>query len=354
METINLYPYLIIIGSSILAAATWLLYKYRTQNQHSHELIRLNEQLGYDLPNFLRQCWPLIKRGGVSGMHWQLHWFGTMLSEGHGKREGTIIERDFDVQEISLKITLYLGNRGWEQLYFSKALAENFFLLVRMNIWIKVGTVQGAFDQTAKMAVFLQHDMKNILQIIKLTADQLENPVPGQEAKLINSLRMAIPAVRDRAEHMLKGLVSQPAAGHNSCLQLETYLQEAASMYALPISINGHATASVTDDTLQSIIDNIIGNYSQISKIDSNINLDLQIELENTRTMAIARFEDKNGSPFKWPERLFEPFWSEYGKGRGIGLYQARQKALAAGGALVVEANADKPLRFVLSLPADL
>lgn len=354
METIDLYPYLIIIGSSILAAATWLLSKYRAHSRHSQELIQLNERLGYDLPDFLRKCWPVIKRGGVTGMFWELNWFGTLLCESHGRREGAVIERNFEVQEISLNIKLYPGKRGWEQLYFSEALAENFFLLIRMNLWIKVGTVQGTFDQSAKMAVFLQHDMKNMLQIINLTADQLENPTPGQEKKLIDSLRMAIPAVRDRAEHMLKGLVHTDETGTGKQLNLETYLYEAANMYALPVAISGHASASVADDALQSIVDNIIGNYSHISKVDKNIQLDLQIELENADDMAVARFQDKNGSPFQWPERLFEPFWSEYGKGRGIGLYQARQKALAAGGSLTVEARPDKPLQFILSLPAHM
>ena len=37
--------------------------------------------------------------------------------------------------------------------------------------------------------------------------------------------------------------------------------------------------------------------------------------------------------------------------GLGIGLYQARQQAISAGGKLTVDALPDKPLCFILSLP---
>ena len=60
---------------------------------------------------------------------------------------------------------------------------------------------------------------------------------------------------------------------------------------------------------------------------------------------------DPHGAPCEWPERLFEPFWSEFGRGRGIGLYQARQLAQAAGGSLVAEAVPGRPLKFTLILP---
>ena len=88
MTTVDLYPYLIIIGSSILAGAGWLLYQYRMQAIRIQELIRLNEELQYDLPDFLRQCWDSLHKGGFSGMTWSLDWFGTNVSGINGKEEG--------------------------------------------------------------------------------------------------------------------------------------------------------------------------------------------------------------------------------------------------------------------------
>lgn len=351
MTTVDLYPYLIVIGSSILAGAGWLLYQYRMQALRIQELIRLNEELEYDLPDFLRQCWQSLQKGGFSGMTWSLDWFGTTVSGANGTSEGPTIEKTFEVQEISLVINLYLGKTGWEQRYFSNTLAENFFLLVRMNLWIKVGTVKGAFDQSAKMTVFLQHDVKNMAQLISLSADQLENPVPGQEDKVLESLRAAIPAVRDRAQHMLNALMNVPDTSREMKQQLEQVLTQTASAYDLPVKVNGNAVVNVQKDTLQSIIDNLLGNYSRQSKKQNQPRIDLHIDMESDGEYVVTRISDLNGEPCLWPERLFEPFWSEHGSGLGIGLYQARQQALSAGGKLTVDALPDKPLCFILSLP---
>ena len=57
------------------------------------------------------------------------------------------------------------------------------------------------------------------------------------------------------------------------------------------------------------------------------------------------------GKPVRYPERLFEPFWSEHGRGRGIGLYQSRQLVTSEGGSLEAITRDDQPLRFVLMLP---
>lgn len=351
MTTVDLYPYLIVIGSSILAGAGWLLYQYRMQALRIQELIRLNEDLEYDLPDFLRQCWQSLQKGGFTGMTWSLDWFGTNVSGANGTAEGHTIEKKFEVQEISLVINLYMGKSGWEQRYFSNTLAENFFLLVRMNLWIKVGTVKGAFDQSAKMTVFLQHDVKNMAQLISLTADQLENPLPGQEDMILESLKTAIPAVRDRAQHMLNALMNVPDTSRELRQQLEQVMAQTANAYELPVKMTGSATVSVQKDTLQSIIDNLLGNYSRQSKKHANSEIDLHIEMENDGEYVVTRITDYNGEPCLWPERLFEPFWSESGSGLGIGLYQARQQAISVGGRLTVDALPDKPLCFILSLP---
>lgn len=357
MTTTDLYPYLIIIGSSILAATGWLLYQYRTQLQRTQELIQLNENLRYDLPNFLRQCWPILHKGGFQGLHWELNWFGTHLRASYGQPLGEVVERAMEVQEIRLLLRLYHIKRGWERRYFSLAQAENFLLLLRMNLWIKIGSVQGAFDQAARMTVFFKHDVKNMVQLLSLSAEQLRSLAPGQEAQVITNMQAAIPAVLDRAEHMLRALndqSAQPSRQRGQApepLSLESILQQTATLYDLPVTISGEARVQIDKDRLLSIVDNVLGNYSRLARI-SNSRPDLAISLHMEGKRALTVIEDRLGTPFSWPERLFEPFWSEHGDGRGIGLYQARQQAHAAGGDLSAEAAPDKPLRFTLTLPA--
>ena len=360
MTTTDLYPYLIIIGSSILAATGWLLYQYRMQLQRTRELIQLNEDLAYDLPDFLRECWPILKKAGFLGFAWQLEWFGTKVTETHGLQTGQMLEKKFEVQEISLLVQMYRHKKGWEQRYFSNAQADSLFLLIRMNLWIKLGTVQRAFDQTAKMTVFLKHDVKNMVQLLSLSADQLQATQPGQEEKLLNSLRTAIPAVRDRAEHMLRALndkptkMNQPNLMQLPKLALEKILQQTASLYDLPVTILGEALVGMDKDQLLTIVDNLLGNYSTQARKKDKLRTELRIVIEVQDEKVATSIEDIHGAPFPWPERLFEPFWSEHGSGRGIGLYQARQQANAAGGDLAAIAAPDSPLRFILTLPANL
>lgn len=337
----------------MLIAAAWLLHQYRTHHTQYKKLIHLNETLDYDLPNFLRQCWPILNSGGATGFSWSLDWYGTHLTGNYGRLNGLKIEEKFDVQDVSLKVCLYQKNQGWEKRYFTTTLAEHFFQLLRMNLWNKVGTVQGTFDQSAKMAVFLQHDMKNMLQLITLTADQLEHASPEQEGKLIDVMRTAIPAVRDRAQHMLKAII-QPNISEDELMQhdLAAVFRNTARIYELTLNIKGEGRVSVANETLQSIVDNLLGNYSRQAQSGKDNDVDLHIAIKEADGLITARITDQNGIACLWPERLFEPFWSEHGSGRGIGLYQARLQAQAAGGTLNAEAPEDSPLLFILSLPS--
>jgi signal transduction histidine kinase len=358
VTTTDLYPYLIIIGCSILIAAGWLLHQYRTQLLRTQELIQLNEQLGYDLPDFLRQCWPILMKSGFSGLNWQLDWFGTRLAEKYGTPTLFLSEKEFAVQEINLKIRLYRNKSGLEQQYFSSAQADNFFLLVRMNLWIKLGTVQGAFDQTARMTVFLKHDVKNMVQLLSLSTEQLQNTRPGHDAAVLASLRAAIPAVRERAEHMLRSLTEKPGkpqtlyASSNDALALEKILKQTANLYDLDMNIQGQALVDIDRDQLLSIVDNLLGNYSRQARKNIGSRPQLTITINHEDGEVKTCIEDIHGKPFPWPERLFEPFWSEHGGGRGIGLYQARQQAINAGGYLDARAAPDRPLVFCLTLPS--
>ncbi len=352
MTIVDLYPYLIIVGASILAATAWLLYRARLQTRSIQDLVRLNEEVQFDLPDFLRRCWPALASGGFVGMSWQLDWFGVPVSSTEGKVTDRFLQQQFDVQEIRLSIQLYFQKHGWEQRYFSQVIAENLFLLLRMDLWIKLGTIRGTFDQTAKMTVFLQHDMKNLLQLVSLAADQLENPVPGLEEKLLTSLQNTIPAIRERASHMLKTFGKETSAGKKDSVSLSELLRHSCAMYELNASIEGEGLVRVPAQSLHSIIENLLGNYAWQARKSSEVPMDLHIRISVNEFEVLTEFEDLNGQPCGWPERLFEPFWSERGKGRGIGLYQSRQLANAAGGSLDVRALPDKPLCFRLTFPA--
>lgn len=374
----ELYPYLILSGGTTLAVTAWLLHQAQRQTQRASELIGLNESLAFDLPDFLRASWPALSSGGFTGLSWQLNWFGTRIHESHGNKSENSLVRNFDVGDINLQLQLYTPKHGWERRYFSRTLAEKFFLLLQMDMWIKLGSVRSTFEQTARMSVFLQHDIKNMLQLTNLATDQLMSPLPGQESKLLGMLQRSLPALRERADRILKRLIQSSDMQVNTrskaiSLDVAEFVSNALDLHGLPAKVEGPpCSVTIAPDSFQSILDNLMGNYVQqmqsgksrsmpriivnwkivdASELDAHHHDSAAPEgLSDCSFMHLTMY-DKNGLPCLNPERLFEPFWSEHGEGRGIGLYQSRQLATQWGGTINTQTPTDGPLVFELVLP---
>lgn len=347
----SLYPYFILIGVSIIAATSWLLRQARGRAAITNELVQLNQSLGFDLPNFLRQCWQPLRKAGFKGVSWQLDWFGSKLSMSEGSSGEVVNERVLEVEDIKLTIKLHDGKRRFEQRYFSTVLSESFFLLLYTDMWVKLGTVQGAFAQTAKMNVFLQHDMKNIVQLVSLMAEQLDMTPQGQEQKLLEGLKTVMPTLRDRSERFLSTLSSQLTSEVVASVDLEDALNKTAEIHDIDITVDGGGEVSVSEQSLNSIFDNIFGNYIDQLRGNPGAPQDIQVSIQRGSSVTEITVLDRLGEPCRWPERLFEPFWSEKGDGLGIGLYHARQLIQGVGGSLSAQTPSDGPLSFIIVLP---
>lgn len=348
----SLYPYLILVGMSIIAATSWLLRQARSRAGITNELVQLNQDLGFDLPDFLRLCWQPLQKAGFKGITWELDWFGSNLVYSQGTSAEVVIERVLEVQDITLKIKLHEGKRRFEQRYFSTVLSESFFLLLYTDMWVKLGTVQGTFAQTAKMNVFLQHDMKNIVQLVSLMAEQLEMTPAGQEEKLMKGFKTVMPTLRDRSERFLSTLSRETPSESEDKIDLRMTLEKTADIHNLAITISGNQSVLVSEQSLNSLFDNIFGNYIDQSRRSPEKPLDIHVQITPENNLVKLVVVDKLGEPCKWPERLFEPFWSEKGDGLGIGLYHARQLVSEIGGSLRAETPQDGPLSFIVLLPS--
>lgn len=347
----SLYPYLILIGMSIIAATSWLLRQARSRAGITNELVQLNQDLGFDLPDFLRLCWKPLQKAGFTGVSWELDWFGSNLELSQGSSGDVVIERVLEVQDITLTIKLHEGKRRFEQRYFSTVLAESFFLLLYTDMWVKLGTVQGTFAQTAKMNVFLQHDMKNIVQLVSLMAEQLEMTPAGQEQKLMTGLKTVMPTLRDRSERFLSTLSREVPSDTADSINLSDALTKTADIHNLAIQIRGDGAGLISEQSLSSLFDNVFGNYIDQSRRNPDKPLDIEISINAREGSTEVIVLDRLGEPCKWPERLFEPFWSEKGDGLGIGLYHARQLLHGIGGSLSARTPSDGPLSFVVVIP---
>jgi len=346
----SLYPYLILIGFSIIIATGWLLRQARMRARITNELVTLNEQLEFDLPDFLRQCWKPLSKAGFRGVTWRLDWFGSSLSRTEGKTGEVTIERSLSVDDINLVVQLHDGKRRFEQRYFSTILSESFFLLLYTDMWVKLGTVQGAFAQTAKLNVFLQHDMKNIVQLVSLAADQLQHTPADKEQKLLDSLRKVIPTLQERSERFLNTLSSSPPNEAFAAVDLCEAFLKSAEIHNLKINITGSGNVLINEQSLASICDNIFGNYIDQARRHPNQQPEIKVTITTAEDHLEAVITDIHGKPCRWPERLFEPFWSEKGDGLGIGLYHARQLITGAGGTLHALTPEHDALSFIMRL----
>ena len=132
---------------------------------------------------------------------------------------------------------------------------------------------------------------------------------------------------------------------------LSEAFREAAAIHDLKVNIQGDGQALINQQSLNSICDNLFGNYIDQNRRNPELKQEIAIGIEEADSSVEISIQDLNGKPCLWPERLFEPFWSEKGDGLGIGLYHARQLVLGAGGDLQAITPENAPLIFMITLP---
>jgi signal transduction histidine kinase len=350
----QIYLSFILIGLTI---GIVLLYLWRKSNKASRinlALIHLNAQHHFDAPRFLREAWPLLSQAGIRGMAWRLDWFGVPVEERTGELNGRSLYREIQVAEMKLAITLYQQDARGEQRYFNETLIETFLLLLRTDMLIKAGTTDATIAQLAKLNLFLQHDMKNVAQFIQLMADQLAAVPAGKEQQVIDHLRTATPLIRHRADRIVRTLtVGQHMVEPIGTLMLHEKLADLCRLYHLDYHISGEARVSVPENTIDSALDNILKNYSDMQLRDPRVKPSVAIAITSDEHDAYVTISANNLPPAQQVERLFEPFWSSDPAGLGIGLYQAKQMLEMCKGALHIQQVDGGQLQFHIRIPVN-
>ncbi|HEY8608072.1 MAG TPA: HAMP domain-containing sensor histidine kinase [Noviherbaspirillum sp.] len=347
----GLYPYLILAGCTIGAVLAVLSYQARKYSRINLALIRLNEQLAFDTPDFLRDAWPLLSRAGMAGIAWELDWFGQPVKGSAGAMQGDATRRVLRVAEIRLDVVLYLERRRGERRYFAEGLVETFMLLLRTDMLIKANAVDATFAQMARLNLFLQHDIKNIAQFIQLMADQLAQVPPGKEAQVLDYLGNAAPLLRERADRVVRTLTSgQGEDGKVRYLDVAVELERMCRLHRLAHRITGGARAWIDSAVLDTALDNILKNYADAGLREGRTPV-VAIHVGQGGKAVTVNVSADDPQPAGVVERLFEPFWSSHPSGLGVGLYQARQALESCGGALAAERGESGRLCFAVTLP---
>ena len=346
---------LIIVGLTIGAVLAALWVQARRSSRLGLALIRLNEQLGFDLPAFLDQAWPLLERSSLRGIGWELDWYGVRKQGQFGQARGSLTERVVAVGDMKLALRFHRDAARGEQAYFEEALIETFMLLLRTDMLIKAAATDATLSHMARLNLFLQHDMKNIAQFIQLMGDQLSSVPVGKEHKVLEYLRVATPLIRHRADRIVRTLmVGAAPAEAPRALALRPLLVQLCQLYGLACVIDGDGEVAAAGSALETVLDNILKNYQDVGARLGLGPMELRIAIVPAGAgFDIALWAPQSG-PVAAPERLFEPFWSSTPAGLGIGLYQARHLMEMQGGSLSAGTDAQGALRFHLHCPRHL
>lgn len=348
----QIQEYATLIGLTIGVVLIYLWREARNASRIHLELIQLNEQLSFDTPAFLSAAWPLLSKADLRGMRWHLDWYGTIVEGTHGNLDEHFTSQDIQVGEIKLTLSLYAKKMRGERRYFSQTLIETFLLLLRTDMLVKADTTTATFDRMAKLNLFLQHDMKNIAQFIQLMADQVTTVVPGKEAQILAYLRVATPLIRQRADHIVRTLtVGPPKISALSKVDLTELMTLHAHLYHLDCEVSGRCTIATFENILDSALDNIFKNYSDISLRAPYIKPQLSVLIVERDSKVEITISACNLPSPEHLERLFEPFWSSAPEGLGIGLYQAKQMLELCHGKLSAQKTVEGQLAFQITLP---
>lgn len=352
IELGQIHLYLILVGLTIAAVMAILWFKARKASRINLQLIRLNEQCAFDVPAFIAQAWSLLARSGLRGIVWRLEWFGAASSGAHGRIKGRLRRRTAAVGEMAVELEFYQHEGSGEQRYFEETLIETFMLLLRMDMLIKVGSVDAALSHMSRMNLFVQHDMKNIAQFIQLMSDQLDNIPQGREQKVLDYLRLATPLIRHRADRVVRTLtLGVRGAKPGPAVAVAVMLRQLCVLYRLDNSIVGDASVADAGEALETVFDNLVKNYHDLEIREEITALTLEINITSTDTMAQITLQAPAAPRVDALERLFEPFWSSSPAGLGIGLYQARHIMESLGGTLTASQGHDGPLCFLVQCP---
>lgn len=348
----QIYLSLILIGTTIGAVLLALWFQARKAGQIHLALIRMNEEGRNDSLYFLRNAWPLLEKAGFKGLFWEMNWFGVNVPGYFGEEAGQCIRRTVHIAEMRLSLRLYLKDKRSERRYFVETLAETFVLLARADMLIKAQATDAAFSHMSKLTLFLQHDMKNIAQFIQLMADQLETVPDGKEQKLFEYLSASAPVLRVRADRIVNTLTltSRSQNAFVKEINLNEKLSEICRLHQLFYQIEGTAQVRGPEGTIDSIFDNIVKNYKDISQYRCIAPPLLKIGIEQKEGCAEISITAPEWTQHTQSERLFEPFWSSNPHGLGIGLYQTRQMLTALQSEISTALTQEGNLVFTVSL----
>ena len=336
-----------LVGFSIIVSLFYLSKKSKKIEGNISDLISFNDVNNQDALIYLEKTWPFFQKAGFVGYKCDLTWFGTKSTFRYGVVSEHAYRFKQKLELISVSVTAYTSKSKAEKQHFEHIFWQNFVLMLKMDLLIKVNAIHSAEQQLQKYNTFMLHDMKNIAQLIVMVDDSMAKKPKANAEKMIAMLESVIPSIRIRSERIIQMLTKKDAKEQDTPFAdvvLENKIQEIAAIHNVKIKIEGGAVVLSNEEILDQVLDNLINNYLHHTDHKKIIN----IKIENEDKNIYIRFHGTTVVENYNRVRLFEPFWSSSEHGMGVGLHQCKILLKKLSADLEVNYLEDKTLEFVM------
>jgi signal transduction histidine kinase len=314
------------------------------------EFFDANEKSGYDLHKFLPEVIRLLKRTKVEDVFYRIVYLNSIIErEKQARKEG--IQKRFVRTDYSIYVGIVPGLYRGERRYIYRLILEILFLIVEMDILIKIKSVNEAFYDFSKLQTFILHDTKNLTQFIQTLSYNLYHiDSIERERKFVAYLKESAPALSLRANKILSMLEMGGEKKDGDSIKdidIKILLENLINIYGLKAEVMGNASCVGEEYRVITIFDNILRNVYEKTLQENDVKCFLRIDEEDKRIKVII---SDTGSPIENIERTFEPFYTKKKAGLGIGLFQAKNLVDSMGGEIKVR-NTDSAVEFEIILP---
>jgi len=327
----------LLVGITLLIAVLYYRQQARQLSQTIGQLYQLNGTVKQDTLDFIQQAWPLMQKAGFNGVDIKGQWFGEAYQkkEGGGGRRIEKLQFEVNQEDIQLRVTLTFPSRGAEAKLKLKVIAETYKQILQSNVTLKQMQLLAAQNQLQRYQLYVQHDLKNLVQGIGLLRQQLESLSESHSQRYLQHLRLVLPKLDQQAQSLLKPIKVETTFSSQS-IQLKPLIEAEIQKLKLPYQFEGdediqlHLPASA----LRQVFQNVLGNYIDHPGAHQPL---LKIQIHTSEHQVEIQFKTPK-SPVLHTEicfdslRMFEPFWSSSESGMGLGLFLAREVLKKIGG----------------------
>ena len=211
------------------------------------------------------------------------------------------------------------------------------------------------FEAFHRLSAYVVHDLKNIAaQLALVVANAARH---GKNPAFVEDAFQTVANATERMNRLLAQLRKEPPASAARSVALVSAVQRAIEARAVRQPIPVARTAAHDEPWVQAdperlvaVLEHLIQNAQEATGAEGLI----EVMVYSEDQMAVAAVRDNGcGMDERFiRERLFRPFTTTKGNaGMGIGVYESREFARAAGGELTVASQPGKGATFFLRLP---